>query len=118
MIDTPPQPPADTDLKLFVFGGIYRKHHSDSGKFALVRPSGPGSLPYVYDDCFEAQRNFRLCEHHSGLYATNLGKGLLILKMAGELPVKDSPLQVVITSSMRQDILTGLAKRKREAAKA
>lgn len=110
--------PADTDLKLFVFGGIYRTHHSDPGKFALVSPSGVGSLPYVYDACFEAQRYFRLCEHHSGLYAANLGKGLLTLKMAGELPAKDSPRQVVITSSMRQDILAGLAKRKREAAKA
>lgn len=112
-MSTQAQPPTDTDPQLFVFGGIYRKHHSDPGEFAMVRPSGRGALPYVYDDSLEAQRAFRLCEHHSGLYAANLGKGLLILKMAGELPARDVPLRVPITEGMRQDLLAGLARHKK-----
>lgn len=57
-------------MKVYFCAGAYGD--GTNRRFALVRPSGR-ALPYVTDEYRTALRLFRLCRHHSHLYAYNTG---------------------------------------------
>ena len=90
------EPDTIPDNTIFVFGGWYKRHDRDPGRFHLVTPSRT-NRPYVYTEEEVARRMFRLTQHHSSLYRCHLGKGTLELVQRGELREQD-PVDHVLSN--------------------
>lgn len=90
----------------YVAGGMYKRYEQDRNyEFALVSPSGNGSLPYVWTDPLPFQT---LTEHHASLYKLGDDGKTLTLYARGKLRDHD-PSSHVLNYKQTEDVRARIA---------